>query len=348
MRKISINGRSIGPSCPPYVIAEISANHNGDLQKALKIIDMAADRGADAIKLQTYTPDTMTIDCQKDDFQIHGGLWDGHTLYSLYEWAQTPFEWQEAMFERARARGITVFSTPFDETAVNLLEQLQAPAYKIASFEAVDLPLIARVARTGKPMIISTGMADLREIEEAVECARDNGCKELALLHCVSGYPTPPEQSNLLTIKEIEKNFNCVVGLSDHTLGNTSAIAAIALGASLIEKHVTICREDGGPDSSFSLEPRELESLCNETKIAWQALGKAGFDRKPIEEANLVFRRSIYVVKDIAEGENITRENVRCIRPGFGLAPRHFEEVLKFRAKKSLERGDALRWEDLQ
>lgn len=347
MTEIRIDGRPIGPQHPPFVIAEVSANHNGDLQKALRIIDMAAERGADAVKLQTYTPDTMTIDCDKPDFQIRGGPWDGHTLYSLYQWAQTPFEWQEAMFERARAHGLTVFSTPFDDTAVDLLETLDAPAYKIASFEAVDLPLISRVARTGKPMIISTGMANLEEIEQAVACARGNGCRELALLHCVSGYPTPPEQANLRTITDLARRFDAVIGLSDHTLGTTTAIVATALGASIIEKHVTLSRADKGPDSEFSLEPDELEALCRDAKVAWSALGEPGYERKPAEEPNAVFRRSIYVVEDIPEGAELTRQNVRCIRPGYGLPPRHFEEVLGRRAARRLERGAPLRWEDL-
>ncbi len=348
MNEIAIAGRKIGPDHPPYIVAEVSANHNGSLERAFEIIDMAAASGVDAIKIQTYTPDSLTIDCDKPDFRIDTGPWAGYTLYKLYAWAQTPLEWQAALFQRGRERGVTVFSSPFDESAVDLLEALEAPAYKIASFEAVDLQLIARVARTGKPMIVSTGMANLAEIEEAVTCAHDNGCRELVLLHCVSGYPVPPEQSNLRTIQEMAQRFDGVVGLSDHSLSNAVPIAAIALGASLIEKHVTLSRQDEGPDSSFSLEPDELRSLCVDARVAWQALGTASFERKPVEEANVAYRRSIYVVADIAEGESLTRDNVRVIRPGFGLAPRHLEEVLGRSARRALARGDRLQWDDLR
>jgi pseudaminic acid synthase len=341
-RTIQINGQTIGSSHPPYIIAELSGNHNGSLERALRTIDMAKAMGADAIKLQTYTADTITIDCDKEDFQIQGGPWDGYNLYRLYTWAQTPFDWHKAMFEHARKVGITCFSTPFDETAVDLLEDLNAPAYKIASFEAVDLPLIRYVARTRKPMIISTGMANLEEIAEAVSAARESGCSELVLLHCISGYPAPADQSNLRTIPDLGRRFDVVPGLSDHTLGISVAIASVALGACLIEKHVTLSRADKGPDSHFSLEPEELKLLCSSTREAWQALGAAGYERKPVEEENVKFRRSIYVVKDIKAGEKFTKENIRRIRPGFGLAPKHYEELLGKVAKTDLEAGTAI------
>lgn len=339
---IHIDGRAIGPAYPPYIIAEMSGNHNGSLKRALRTIAMAKAMGADAIKLQTYTADTITIDCDKEDFQIRGGAWDGYNLYRLYDWAQTPFEWHKAMFAYARKLGITCFSTPFDETAVDLLEDLNAPAYKIASFEAVDLPLIRYVARTRKPMIISTGMANLGEIAEAVEAARDGGCGELVLLHCISGYPAPADQSNLRTIADLGARFGTVPGLSDHTLGTTVAVAGVALGACLIEKHVTLSRADNGPDSHFSLEPAELKSLCLASKEAWEALGTAGYDRKPVEEANVRFRRSIYAVKDIKAGEVFTRENIRRIRPGFGLAPKNYEGLIGRFAATDLEAGTAI------
>jgi len=347
-KTIVIDGRKIGLGYLPYVIAELSANHNGDLNRALKTIDMAKAMGADAIKMQTYTADTMTIDCDKDNFQIHGGLWDGYTLYRLYQWAQTPFEWHKAMFDHARKIGMTCFSTPFDETAVDLLEDLNAPAYKIASFEAIDLPLIKYVAKTGKPMIISTGMANLEEITEAVETARDAGCNDLILLHCISGYPAPVEQSNLQTIPDLEKRFNIVTGLSDHTLGTSVSIASIALGACVIEKHVTLSRADKGPDSEFSLEPDELKRLCDESKVAWSALGTAGYSRKAIEESSMIFRRSIYVVEDMKVGEVFTKKNTRRIRPGFGLAPKNYEKVLGCCAKVNIEKGTALDWKLIQ
>jgi N-acetylneuraminate synthase len=341
-RELLIAGRNIGRNFPPYIIAEMSANHNGKLERALQTIEMAKSSGADAVKIQTYTADTMTIDCDSEDFQIRGGLWDGYNLYRLYQWAQTPYEWHKPMFDHARKIGITLFSTPFDETAVDLLEDLNAPAYKIASFEAVDLPLIEYVARTGKPMIISTGMASLEEIEEAVETARQGGCNDLVLLHCISSYPAPVEQSNLRTIPDLAERFNVISGLSDHTLGTTVSVASIALGASIIEKHVTLSREDKGPDSEFSLEPRELEQLCSKSKDVWLALGEAGFERKPSEESSVKFRRSIYVVKEIKAGEMFTEKNIRRIRPGFGLEPRHFKSVLGKSASCDIGAGVAL------
>lgn len=344
-REITISGRKIGLDFPPYVVAELSANHNGHLERALETIKMAKAMGADAIKLQTYTPDTLTIDCNKEDFQIHGGLWDGNTLYDLYKQAHTPFEWHKSLFDYANQVGITCFSTPFDESAVDLLEDLNAPAYKIASFEAIDLPLISYVAQTRKPMIISTGMANLDEIGEAVATARDSGCDNIILLHCVSGYPTPVEQSNIRTLQDLSERYDVITGLSDHTLGTAVATASVALGACVIEKHVILDRAETGPDSQFSLEPNELRRLCADAKDAWLALGATGYDRKPVENENIKFRRSIYVVKDIKKGECFTKENIRRIRPGFGLAPKYYAELLGCKATIDLERGSAMTWE---
>ncbi|MBT6537432.1 MAG: pseudaminic acid synthase [Rhodospirillaceae bacterium] len=340
-----IAGRPIGPGHPPYVVAELSANHNGDLGRALAVVEMAKDAGADAVKLQTYTADTMTIDHDSPEFRISGGLWDGRSLHELYEEAHTPWDWHEALFDKARDVGITMFSAPFDSTAVDFLETLNVPAYKIASFEAVDLPLIARVAATGKPMIISTGMANHDEIGEAVQTARDAGNQNIVLLHCVSGYPAPPGDSNLRTIADIAEQFDVVVGLSDHTLGTAVSVAGVSLGATLIEKHVTLSREDRGPDSSFSLEPDELRLLVSSCREAWEALGRIDYERKESETGNAVFRRSLYVVQDIAAGETLTDAHVRSIRPGFGLAPKHLPDVLGRRARKSISRGTAMSWD---
>jgi len=342
---IVINNRKIGLTEEPYIIAELSGNHNGSLQRALDTLSMAKNAGADAVKIQTYTADTITIDSSKEDFMVRGGLWDGYSLYDLYKWAHTPFEWHQKIFEHARSIGITCFSSPFDETAVDLLEDLNAPAYKIASFEAIDLPLIKYVAQTRKPIIISTGMANLEEIEEAVETAKDYGCNELVLLHCISSYPAPAEQSNLKTISDLAKRFGVVSGLSDHTLGTSVAIAGVALGASVIEKHVTLNRNDKGPDSEFSLEPDELKSLCLDSLTAWKALGVVGYDRKPSEEGNMKFRRSIYFVKDIKAGDVITQEHVRRIRPGYGLPPKLEKDIIGMFAKKDIEAGTASSWE---
>jgi N-acetylneuraminate synthase len=348
MNEININGRLIGMQYPPYIIAELSANHNGNMQRALDSLEMIKAQGADAVKIQTYTADTMTIECAAEDFQIHGGLWDGYSLYQLYQEAHTPYEWHKALFDQARKIDITLFSTPFDETAVDLLEDLNAPAYKIASFEAIDLPLIKYVAQTGKPMIISTGMADLEEISEAVSTAHDNGCTELVLLHCISSYPAPVEQSNLRTIPDMAERFSVVTGLSDHTMGTTVAVASVALGACVIEKHVTLSRSDKGPDSEFSLEPQELSSLCVDAKKAWSALGQAGYERKSSEKSNLVFRRSIYAVENIKAGEKFTKENIRRIRPGFGLPPKCYEQIIGKVATVTINRGTALRWEQVE
>jgi len=345
MNEVVIDGTKIGPNNKPYIIAELSANHNGSIERALKTMEMAASMGADAIKIQTYTADTMTIDCDKPDFMIEGGLWDGYKLYNLYREAYTPYEWHKELFQKGKELGITVFSTPFDETAVELLEGLGAPAYKIASFEAIDLPLIKRVAQTGKPMIISTGMASLEEITEAVFTARNNGCTDLILLHCISSYPSPVNQANLATIQDISIRFECIAGLSDHSMGTVVSVSAIALGASVIEKHVTLSRDDKGPDSEFSLEPSELKTLCIDTAAAWEAIGQAGYGYKQAEKANLRFRRSIYFIDDIKSGEVVTDKHIKRIRPGFGLAPKHFEQLIGKTVVSDIQRGTAARWE---
>ena len=325
---IVINGRRIASDTAPYIIAELSANHNGKLDTALKIIEEAHKAGADAIKLQTYTADTITLNSDAEDFQIHGGLWDGKTLYQLYQEAHMPWEWHQPLFDHAHKLGITIFSSPFDNTAVDLLEDLNAPAYKIASFEAVDLPLIKYVASTGKPMIISTGMADAEEIAEAIDAARAGGCKELAILHCVSGYPAPAQDYNLRTIPDMMQRFGLVTGLSDHTLDNTTAITSVALGASIIEKHFTLNRSGGGPDDSFSLEPAELAALCRDSKTAWAALGQVDYGRKSSEQGNAKFRRSLYFVKNMSIGEILTPDSVRSLRPGYGLKPKELDRII--------------------
>ena len=325
---IRIDGRPIGPDHPPYVIAELSANHNGHLDAALRLIDAAAAAGADAVKIQTYTADTITLNSPRPEFRITQGKWAGQTLHELYTSAHTPWDWHPQLFAHARARGITIFSSPFDPTAVDLLEDLGAPAYKIASFEAVDLPLIRYAAATGKPMIISTGMADADEIAEAIEAARDGGCRELAILHCVSGYPAPAGDYNLRTLPDMIARFGLVTGLSDHTLDNTTAIAAVALGASILEKHMTEDRGGGGPDDSFSLEPAEFAALCTAARTAWDALGRVDYGRKSSERANAIFRRSLYFVKPLKAGQVITPDAVRSVRPGYGAAPRHLPAIL--------------------
>lgn len=342
---ITINGSKIGPCFKPYIIAELSANHNGKIETALESIEVAAKCGVDAIKIQSYSPDTMTIDCDKEDFQVQGGLWDGYKLYDLYDWAQTPFEWHEQLFNKAKEVGVTLFSTPFDETAVDLLESLDAPAYKLASFEITDLPLIKHIAKTGKPLIISTGMANLEEIADAIDTARKNGCQELIVLHCISAYPAPIEQANLATIADISKRFNVISGLSDHTLGTVVSVSSVALGACLIEKHFTLDRNDKGPDSEFSLEPEDLVRLVNETKAAHQAIGTAGYERKPVEEASMKFRRSLYFIKDIKQGEMITEKHIHRIRPGYGLAPKYYQKLLGKKVNQNITRGTATSWD---
>jgi len=340
--KIVIAGREISRSQPPYVIAELSANHNGKLETAMRIIDEAAKAGADAVKLQTYRPDTITLNSDADEFKIKGGLWDGRTLYELYEEAHMPWEWHTPLFEHAKKVGIPIFSSPFDTTAVDLLEDLKAPAYKIASFEAVDLPLIRYVAATGKPMIISTGMADDEEIQEAITAAREGGCKELAILHCVSGYPAPAEDYNLRTIGDMIDRFGLVTGLSDHTLDNTTAIASVVLGTSIIEKHFTLDRNGGGPDDSFSLEPADLAALCRDSKTAWKALGQVDYGRKSSEQGNAQFRRSLYFVKDMKAGDLITEDCIRSVRPGYGLPPKYLEKVLNKKLKNNVSKHEPL------
>lgn len=342
---MEINNREIGPNHPPYIIAEMSANHNGSFERAREILTAAARTGVDALKMQTYTPDTITLNSDAPEFLIKGGLWDGRTLYDLYAEAYTPWEWHKPLFEHARALGVTLFSSPFDRTAVDLLEELGAPAYKIASFEAIDLPLIKYAASTGKPMIISTGMADLEEIGEAIDAARSSGCDQLAILHCVSGYPAPADQYNLRTIQELINRFHVVTGLSDHTLDTATAIAAVALGASIIEKHFTLDRTAGGPDDSFSLEPDQFRVLCRDAKTAWSALGGVDFGQKSSELGNVSFRRSLYVTRDIAAGEVFDETNVRSVRPGYGLAPKHWDAVIGQKSKRDIAANTALAWD---
>ncbi|MET4578310.1 pseudaminic acid synthase [Ottowia thiooxydans] len=326
--EIRISGRPIGTAHPPYVIAEMSANHNGKLETALKIVEEASRAGADAVKLQTYTADTITLNSDSEEFRIQGGLWHGKNLYELYQEAHMPWDWHKPLFDKAHKLGITIFSSPFDNTAVDFLEDLNAPAYKIASFEAVDLPLIRYVASTGKPMIISTGMADAEEIQEAVDAAHEGGCKQIAILHCVSGYPAPAEDYNLRTMVDKIGRFGLVTGLSDHTIDNTTAIASVALGASIVEKHVTLDRSGNGPDDSFSLEPADLASLCQNAKVVWKALGRVDYGRKSSERGNAKFRRSLYFVEDIPQGSTIPNSAVRSIRPGYGLHPRYMKELI--------------------
>ncbi|MBB1485612.1 pseudaminic acid synthase [Oceanospirillum sediminis] len=347
MNKININGRTISAGHAPYIIAEMSANHNGSIDNALRIIEEACKAGADAVKLQTYTADTITLNCDEPEFTIQGGLWDGQSLYELYQQAHTPWEWHPILFEHAHKLGITIFSSPFDTTAVDMLESLNAPAYKIASFEAIDLPLIRYVASTGKPMIISTGMADIDEISEAIEAAREGGCKELAILHCVSGYPAPAADYNLATIPDMIQRFGLVTGLSDHTLDNTTAIGSVMLGASIIEKHFTLDRNGGGPDDSFSLEPDDLMALCRDSKIAWQARGQVDYGKKSSESGNTQFRRSLYFVKDIRAGETITSDHVRSVRPGYGMPPKHLEKIIGSTAKSNIRANSPVKPEDI-
>lgn len=337
--EFAIAGRRIGAGHPPYVIAELSGNHNGELARALRLIEVAKEAGADAVKLQTYTADTITIDHDGPEFRIEGGLWHGRRLHELYREAHTPWDWHPALFEHARKIGITCFSSPFDPTAVDFLQSLGAPAFKIASFEIVDTPLIAVAARTGKPLIVSTGMANAAEIADAVAAARGAGAGGLALLHCVSGYPTPASQANLARIAALAAKFDCPVGLSDHTLGVEVAIASVACGACIIEKHFTMARSEGGPDAAFSLEPNELAQLVAGVRTAHEALGSADYGLADSEKASVIFRRSLYVVRDVAAGEAFTSENVRSIRPGNGLPPKHLPDILGRAAARAISRG---------
>lgn len=348
MKQIRIEQRPIGRLHSPYIIAELSANHNGDLERAKQLIQQAKKAGADAVKLQTYKPDTITLNSDREEFQIKGGLWDGYNLYKLYQWAHTPWEWHKPLFDYAKKQGITIFSSPFDKTAIDLLEDLNAPAYKIASCELIDLPLIRYAATTGKPLIISTGMGTLEEISEAVETARQAGCKELALLKCVSGYPAPPEEYNLNTLPDLEKRFNLVTGLSDHTLNNTTAITSVALGASIIEKHFTLNRADGGPDDSFSLEPQDLKQMCEDSRLAWQALGQINYQPVPSEQGTLKHRRSLYFVRALAAGETLTPDAIRSVRPANGLAPKCLEQLIGKRLIRSVAINTPVSWDDLE
>ena len=348
--KITIDSRNIGINFPPYIIAEMSANHNGKIENAFKIIDQAKNAGADAVKIQTYTADTMTLDSDNEDFMINDpkSLWNGWNLYKLYQWAHTPWEWHKDLFDYAKKKKITIFSSPFDETAVDLLEDLNTPAYKIASFEATDLALIKYVASTKKPMIISTGLANEDEINEAIETAYENGCSELAMLHCVSSYPAPSYDYNLKTIQDMANKFNITTGLSDHTLGNTTAISAVALGASIIEKHFTLDRQGGGPDDSFSLEFQDLVSLCEDAVISWEAKGIATYDLKESEKSNLAFRRSLYFTKNIKSGETLKSSDFRCIRPGYGIAPKYKDTIIGKRLKKDVYAATPIKFEHFE
>jgi N-acetylneuraminate synthase len=343
---IRIASRSIGREHPPFVVAEMSGNHNQSLARALEIVDAAAQTGAHALKLQTYTADTMTIDLDEREFHISDpkSLWSGTSLYRLYQQAHTPWEWHKPVFERARAKGIIPFSTPFDESAVDFLESLDVPCYKIASFENTDVQLIRRVAATGKPMIISTGMASAAELDETVRAARGAGCNDLVLLKCTSTYPASPENSNIRTLPHLRELFGCEVGLSDHTMGVGVSVASVALGASVIEKHFTLRRADGGVDSTFSMEPEEMAQLVIESERAWRALGKPSYGPTEAEKASLQYRRSLYVVRDLKAGDVLTAENVRAIRPGLGLPTKWWNEVLGKRVRRDVKRGTALNW----
>ena len=343
-QSFQIKDRPIGRDHSPYIIAELSGNHNGDLDRALALVDAAAQTGADAVKLQTYTADTITIDVDRPEFHIQGGTWDGRSLHELYQEASTPWDWHEALFKRAADHGLHCFSSPFDPTAVEFLETLDAPAYKIASFELVDTPLIRRVAAKNKPMIMSTGIANLAEIEEACAAARGTEAG-FALLHCISAYPATPEDMRLQTIEMLANTFGVPIGLSDHTLGSAVAVASIARGACIIEKHITLARADGGPDASFSLEPDEFKQLVDDCRMAHAALGPAATDRKGVGGANAQFRRSLYVVSDVKAGEILTEDQVRSIRPGNGLAPKHLDDILGKPAARDLQRGEPFAWD---
>lgn len=344
---MEIAGRKIGKEYEPFIIAEMSGNHNSSLERALAIAEAAAKSGAHALKLQTYTADTITLDINEGEFYISDpkSLWKGSSLHSLYKKAYTPWEWHEAIFKKCKELGIICFSTPFDETAIDFLEKLNTPCYKIASFENVHLPLIKKAAQTGKPLIISTGMASVSELNEAVETARHSGCKDLILLKCTSSYPSTPEESNINTIPHMRELFDCEVGLSDHTLGIGVAVASVALGATVIEKHFTLSRADGGVDATFSMEPDEMKALVSETKKAWQSLGEIAYGVTEQEKASMMFRRSLYIAKDMKAGDVFTEENLRIVRPGFGLAPKHYEALLGMKASKDIKKGTPASWD---
>ena len=343
---IEIGKRRIGPGCPVYCIAEVSANHNQEFSQAIRIIEAAKEAGADAVKLQTYTPDTMTIESQQEQFRVGGGtLWDGRTLYELYGEAYTPWDWQPKLKKAANDLDMDLFSSAFDDTAVDFLENMGVPAHKLASFELVDIPLLRKMARTGKPLIISTGMASLQEIEEALAAVREVGAKQIALLKCTSAYPAPPEEMNLKTIPEMVRRFHIPVGLSDHTMGVAAPVAAAVLGANILEKHLTLSRSTPGPDSAFSLEPDEFKAMVESVRVAEKALGEIHFGLSEKERSSRVFRRSLFVVKDVKQGEFFSSSNVRSIRPGYGLHTRHLDEVLGKRATRDIERGTPLSWD---
>jgi N-acetylneuraminate synthase len=343
---IFIGDHQVGRGQPPFIIAEMSGNHNQSLERALELVERAAKSGAHALKIQTYTPDTMTLDLDEGEFHIGdpASLWQGKSLYELYREAYTPWEWHKPIFDRARKLGIIPFSTPFDDTAVDFLESLDVPCFKVASFENTDLPLIRRVAATGKPIILSTGMASLSELDETVQAARESGCRQLILLKCTSAYPASPAESNLATIPHLRRLFKCEVGISDHSMGLAIPLAGVALGATVIEKHFTLDRAEGGVDSAFSLEPLELQQLVTETKRAWLALGEVSYGPTDTERASLRFRRSLYVVQDLKAGELLTRENLRAIRPGLGLAPKHLEALLGRGVCRDVKRGTPASW----
>lgn len=343
-QSFAIGGINIHRDAPPFVIAEMSCNHNGSLDRALRLIDLAARSGAHAIKFQTYTAETMTIRCDKPDFRISGGLWDGYELYQLYEQAHTPWEWHPELFARARERGILAFSTPFDESAVDFLEQFDPPAYKIASFEANDHRLIRKAVATGKPLLISTGMLPVDEVFGVVDLVSREGGEKLALMHCVSSYPTPVESANICTVADMAKRFDIPIGLSDHTLSTATALSAVAMGASLLEKHFTIQRDDGGLDAAFSIQPEELADLCNSVKEVRSVLGSVCYGPNSASENNVRFRRSLYATEDIAKGESLSDKNIRAIRPGHGLPPQDYDKVIGKRAKKDIEKGTPLSW----
>lgn len=346
---VNIGKHQIGSESKPFIIAEMSGNHNQSLDRAIAIVEAAADAGAHALKLQTYTPDTMTLDLNEGDFHISDpdSLWSGRSLYGLYGEASTPWEWHKPIFDRANELGMVGLSTPFDASAVDFLESLNVPCYKIAAFENTDLPLIRRVAATGKPMIISTGMMTIAEMDDTVRAAREAGCSDLILLKCTSTYPSTPEGTNLRTIPYIREMFDCEVGLSDHTMGIGAAVASVCFGATMIEKHFTLDRSDGGVDSTFSLEPSELKALVVESERAWRALGRVSFGASDKEQKSKIFRRSLYIVEDMKAGEIITKKNMRAIRPGYGLSPKYFEKILGKRVSKDIRKGTAVDWTSL-